>query len=286
MVNDFFLQATIDFLQGNVTYNVFEEFEADMMTKDPAVSMQKMREQAIELSQKRVIEDQSEDFVGGWTMLSPHVPNSVHSHPFEEVILLLTDSALYLCRFDWTLDKVSSFERVQLSQIQGIRFGTYVISTVSPTQMDENKNIGIVVTYRPGASNISRTNTRSISSRTPLVKRGGSFIPAARSGLAGLLTRRADPEAEKRIALKALYTHSSIAVKTGEPTQLTELQQVVSICSEIERLALASRPPFAGTDKAKTLIEKGDIISVAEAKKSAGPLEYLGHSIKKMIWAS
>lgn len=285
MVNDFFLQATIDFLQGNVTHTVFEEFESDMMTKDPAVSMQKMREQAIELSQKRVVEDQSEEFIGGWTMLSPHTPNSVHSHPFEEVILLLTDAALYLCRFDWTLDKVSSFERVQLSQIQGIRFGTYVTSTVSPTQMDENKNVGIVVTYRPGASSITRTNTRSISS-APLPKSSGSFMPAAPAGLAGLLTRRPDPEAEKRIALKALYSRSSMAVKAGEPTQMTELQQVVSICSEIERLTLASKPHFTGSGKAKTLIEKADIISVAEAKKSAGPLEYLGHSIKKMIWAS
>ncbi|KAG7147038.1 Phosphatidylinositide phosphatase SAC2 like protein [Verticillium longisporum] len=65
MVNDYFSQAAIDFLLGNVTSMVFQEFEAEMMTKDPAMSMLKMRESAIELCQKRVISDQKEDFVGG-----------------------------------------------------------------------------------------------------------------------------------------------------------------------------------------------------------------------------
>src|SRR4051794_11252133 len=111
MVNDFFLQATIDFLLGNVTALVFEEFEANMMTKDPAVSMTKMREQAIELCQQRVVADEAEEFVGGWTMLTPRVPDTVKTttaQPLEEAVLLLTDAALYLCRFDWNLDKVRS----------------------------------------------------------------------------------------------------------------------------------------------------------------------------------
>lgn len=49
MVNDYFSQAAIDFLLGNVTAKVFDEFEADMMTKDPAVSIPKTRERAVEL---------------------------------------------------------------------------------------------------------------------------------------------------------------------------------------------------------------------------------------------
>ncbi|KAL9118443.1 MAG: hypothetical protein Q9187_005008, partial [Circinaria calcarea] len=49
---DFFSQAAIDYLLGNVTDQVFEDFQANMMSADPAVSMQTMRQSAIEQSQK------------------------------------------------------------------------------------------------------------------------------------------------------------------------------------------------------------------------------------------
>lgn len=165
VVNDFFLQTTIDFLLGNVTDKIFDEFEANMMTKDPAMSMQKMREQAIDLCQRRVVADESEEFIGGWTLIAPHDADiSLVTPPFEEVVLLLTDAALYLCRFDWNLDKLSSFERVELSHIDKITMGTYIVSTVSPMQMDEGRNVGFAVYYHPGRDDVMRINTRSLSS--------------------------------------------------------------------------------------------------------------------------
>jgi hypothetical protein len=32
-------------------------------------------------------------------------------------------------------------------------------------------------------------------------------------------------------------------------------------------------------------VDEGDIISLAEARKSTGLLEQLGHSLKKLVWA-
>jgi hypothetical protein len=89
IVNDYFSQAAIDFFLGNVTSLVFEDFEANLMTDDPAVSMQKMRQQAIEMSQRLVVADDQEEFVGGWALLTPHVSNTIKSLPFEESVLLL-----------------------------------------------------------------------------------------------------------------------------------------------------------------------------------------------------
>lgn len=119
IVNDYFSQAAIDFLLGNVTEQVFEEFEADMMSNDPAISMRKVRANAIDTSSKIVIAEQREDLVGGWTVLSPKEPNTLRTFPFEEIILLLTDAALYAVHFDWNLEKVSSFERVDLRSVAG-----------------------------------------------------------------------------------------------------------------------------------------------------------------------
>lgn len=336
MFNDFFLQTTIDFLLGNVTSLVFEEFEANMMTKDPAMSMQRMREQAIELSQKRVIADESEEFIGGWTLLTPTVPDTIRSSSFEEAVLLLTDKALYLCRFDWNLDKVSSFERVDLAHVTKIKFGTYITSTISAAQVDEMRNVGLVVEYKPGVTDITRVNTRSLSTSVSGASKMGreptSGIDAAEQepqaakeaaaaasaaseekpaapatapiagiaeGIAGFFAPRSstqEPPARK-IALKALHSITSAAdpmakAKEDEPgaiTRLSEMQQIISISSEIERLAIRSQPKLQAKnmkDRESTgLVEKRDIISLAEAKKNTGLLEQLGHSIKKMVWA-
>ncbi|KAK1754478.1 Phosphatidylinositide phosphatase SAC2 [Echria macrotheca] len=295
MFNDFFLQTTIDFLLGNVTDLVFEEFEANMMTKDPAVSMQNMRQQAIDLCQKRVVADEAEEFHGGWTFLSPTTPDTVRSASLEEVVLLLTDAALYLCRFDWNLDKVSSFERVDLAHVQKIKFGTYITSTISAAQVDEMRNVGMVIEYKPGSTDVTRVNTRSLSSMSETPKAQGptgiaGFLSRSRPGAAAAATV-APP---RKIALKALHSQTSAAdpaAKRGkdEPgavTRLTEIQQVVVIAAEIERLAIHNQPRLAGTNAEDAkLIEKGDIISLAEAKKNTSVLEQLGHSIKKFVWA-
>lgn len=284
MVNDFFLQATIDFLLGNVTAMVFEEFEATMMTKDPAVSVQKMRDQAIELCQKRVIVDEKEEFIGAWALLTPSTTDSITTKPFEEIIFMLTDTAMYLCRFDWNLDKVSSFERILLSHVENIKFGTYITSTRSTTQMDEMKNVGLVVTYKPGSSDIQRINTRSLSSLKSRVNSNSSQS----SKIAGLFGGRSAAPAEtaKKIALKAPYSQYSLATGAEREAKMSELQLVVSICAEIERLAFLNQPVSGQVEKNReSIIEKDDIVSLADAKKNVGLFDNLSHSIKRLVWA-
>ncbi|KAI1860676.1 hypothetical protein JX265_002834 [Neoarthrinium moseri] len=306
MVNDYFSQAAIDFLLGNVTSLVFDEFEDTMMTKDPAVSMAKMREQAIETSQKIVLENpEAEDFIGGWTILSPHHSDTIKSLPFEEVVLLLTDTALYLCRFDWKLDKVSSFERVDLAHVVGIKVGTYITSTVSPAQADEGKNIGLVVTYEPGKNDIKRVNTRSLSSISGPASSGGKGRASAEgdrpstpppSTAAGILAPIFSPSKastkqaqQKKIAFKALYALSSMADSGAKPSGrvLSEQEQIDIIASEIERLAFINQPLEKPTGDAErqSIVERGDIISLAEAKRNTGLLETWGHAVKKLVWA-
>ncbi|SPN97483.1 related to SAC1 - recessive suppressor of secretory defect [Cephalotrichum gorgonifer] len=280
-------QLAIDFLLGNVTALVFSEFEANLITKDPAISVFKKREQAIQLCQSRVIADDSEKFVAGWAILTPQVSGAVNSQPLDEAVLLLTDCAMYLCRFNWDLDRVLSFERVDLRNVVGIKVGTYITSTVSSVHMDKAKNIGCVVSYQPGKDDFTRTNTRTLSSlgnqrkthRTTPDAGGGGVGPFAVffSGR----SRGANPPV-KRIALKMPYSRSSLAKDGAEPRQ-TEVQLVHTICSEIERLAgqAQGRPE----DEDWGIIEEEDIISLDEAKRSTGILDQLGHSLKRMVWA-
>lgn len=287
MVNDHFSQAAMDFLLGNVTAKIFDEFEADMMTKDPAVSMSNMRDRAVELCQQRVVADMSEEVQGAWVLMSPSAADVVKSWSMEEVILLLTDAALYLCRFDWDLDKVSSFERVHLANVTHIKFGTYITSTVSPAHTNEKKNVGLVVEYQPGKSNIRRTNTRTLSTRGEIAPKSSSHGSEGNSrstGFGNLFSAKPKSPATRKLALKAPYADSSAAVSgvvSGASPQQSEIRQVMTICADIERLALERqfRKPGEG------IAERVDIISLEAARQNTGLLEQLGHSIKKLVWA-
>lgn len=286
IVNDYFSQLAIDFLLGNVTALVFSEFESDLITRDPGVSILKKREQAIQLCQSRVIADESEEFTAGWVVLTPQVSGAINGQPFEEVVLLLTDCAMYLCRINWDLDRVSSFERVELAHVVGIKVGTYITSTISSVQMDEEKNVGLVISYQPGKDDFTRTNTRTLSSLGDKRKTHRT-TPGADSGsgpFAGFFSGRSQTASPtpRKIALKAPYARSSLARDGDEPRQ-TEQQLVHTICSEIERF-VGQAQGKAG-DEAWGVIKEEDIISLEEAKKSTGILEQLGHSLKRMVWA-
>ncbi|KAL8664046.1 MAG: hypothetical protein Q9202_003338 [Teloschistes flavicans] len=298
IVNDYFSQAATDYLLGNVTEQVFEEFETNMMSKDPAISMQKIRSNAIDVSSKIVISEQSEDLVGAWTLLSPQEPNTVRTFPFEEVILLLTDLAIYAVRFDWNVEKVSSFEKVDLRSITGILQGTYITSTLAASQTDEARNLGLVIKYRPGKEDIARVNTRSLSTSfgvtgdkdvdsTPTSSITHLFDPAESLRF---LSRSGNTPALKLLAFKALPSKSSLTPPTRRSqseSTLSERDLVKSICEEIRRAAFGADDGGGGSDTGFSggFVEEREIIGLKEARKSTGYLEQWGHELKKMVWA-
>ena len=299
IVNDFFSQAAIDFLLGRVSEEVFEEFEANMMSGDPGMSVSKVRQNAVDISVKIVVEDRTEDFRGGWAMITPHETNSIRTFPFEEMVLLLTDVALYAVRFNWATEKVSAFERVELKNITKIYRGAYITSTVSSFQSDPKRNVGFVVQYRMGNQSIARVNTRSMSTVTDIRKESGDQPPStegasnklpelaqssqpAQAGLTDVVKSLAGDSPVKKkpagdeiriLAFKAIPAHLGARAQSNEPSE-TEL--VKNVCEEIAQNA--ERKP-------EDLVEEKDIISLSEAKKSTGLIEQWGHSLKKLVWA-
>lgn len=259
-----------------MTSQVFEEFEATLENRDPAMSMSKVRANAVETSSKIVIADQSEDLLGGWTLLSPREQNTVRTYPFEEICLLITDVALYRVNFDWNVEKVSSFERVDLRSITGIMKGTYITSTLTASQTDPEKNFGFVIKYKPGKEDIARVNTRSLSSAVDV-----DGNEAGEPGdIAGQGTTKEDTSNLKILAFKALPARDSFASMEGHETHaMSEKGLVSNVCDEIQRAALGDHSGATG------FIEDKDIISLQEARKSTGLLEQWGHSIKKLVWA-
>ncbi|KAI9701040.1 MAG: hypothetical protein M1836_001709 [Candelina mexicana] len=293
IVNDYFSQAAIDYLLGNVTAQVFDEFEADMMSGDPAMSMRRVRQNAVDTSAKIVIADAKEELLGGWTLSCPHEQNTLRSFPFEECVFLLTNTAIYACRFDWNLEKVSSFERVDLRHVLGLRLGTYITSTLTAAQTDEKKNVGFAVRYTPGKEDVVRVNTRSL--KNTYVKREEGKILSGEELVEATAAPKTDPDIAKEeegkggnktktmeriLAFKALSARSSVA--DGEGEVVSEREMIRCVCEEIQR---AVRAVGGGERVGEGFVEERDIIGLVEARKSTGLLEQLGYELKKFVWA-
>lgn len=306
IVNDYFSQAATDYLLGNVTSQVFEDFEANMMSGDPAMSLRKVRINAINTSSQIVIVDSSEDLLGGWVLMAPQQENTIRTFPFREIVLLLTNSAIYTVRFDWNVEMVSSFERIDLPSITRVMRGTYITSTLASGQMEEDRNVGLVIEYRSGKKNITRSNTRSLdtaagkpgnSKETAKQQSGEPSSSPTKSSLDGalaLLSGRNTASSLKILAFKSLPARSSSTGVADEPGPLgaSETATVRSICDAIEQAALALRKcggaAAAAEDDmwdAARFVQERDIISLAEAKRSTGLLEQWSYSLKKLVWA-
>ena len=231
--------------------------------------MAKVRANAIDQSTKTVIADQQEDLIGGWTLMSPQEPDTVRTFPFEECVLLLTDTALYRVKFDWNVEKAASFERVDIRSIVLILKGTYITSTLSATQRDPGKNLGFIVRYRPGKEDLRRTNTRSLGNVAPLD--GGET-----GNIEGIPGTRKTKETDLEVKVMAF---KAVERDLQEMGALSERELVNNICEEIQRIAVH------GGHSAPGFLEEKDIISLEEARKSTGLLEQWSHSLKKVIWA-
>lgn len=286
MVNDYFSQAVIDVLLGNLSWKVFEDFESSMMSADPGINIEQIREAAIDSCRKQVIQADDEDLIQGWTMLTPAHENTLRTIPFEEAVVLLTDVALYCCKFDWTTEKLRSFEKVDLRSISKIRYGTYITSTFSERQMQERFNAGLVVVYQPGKESMIRTNTRSLQNYVaPKMDDSENRIDGG-TGILSWLSP-SSPPSSRTVALKVIdATARNFDMPDGKQAELP-LAMAGRIAEEIRRAI--EGPAVTGEhqddNNSHKLVQQDDIISLADAKKRTGYLEQLGYSIKKLVWS-
>jgi SacI homology domain/Inositol phosphatase len=280
MFNDFFHQAIIDVLLGNVSSKVFEDFETTMRSADPGISIEKVRETAIEMCSKIVIQDPEEDIVHGWILLTPAQPNTLRTLPLEEAVVLLTDAALYCCKFDWNTEKIVSFQKVDLRAIQKIQYGTYITSILTDRQLDEKLNVGLVVFYNIGQGSMIRVNTRSLQNSVPTK---GPYEIDGSAGILSWFGTRAVSSSSSTMAFKVIPRIS----ETEDRLEEQPIALAKHISEEIRRMALAGAAGKGSQSEdmqSEDIVEKGDIISLEEAKKRTGYLEQASFMIKKLVW--
>jgi hypothetical protein len=272
---DYFLQTCIDYFLGNADGEIFDDFETSLMAKDFAYSITRIRQNAIDTCVKIVLEDPDEDLIDAWALSCPRDANTLRTLPFEECIVLLTDAALYFCRFDWATEKVGSFEKVTLTDITEIWQGAYITNAFG-SNLDERKNVGFALRYRPAQSFLVRRNTRTLQN---------DDVPSDENNGKSELEKQKEPEKDRTrlLAFKALPPPTRSTEASNPHERMNEVELVRKICGKVlDAIKSASRKDGNESD---LTVEDQDIISMAEAKKNTGYAESIGHSLKKLVWS-
>lgn len=270
---DYFLQTCIDYFLGNANPAVFDDFETDMMSKDFAMDSNRIRQNAIDACVKIVLDDPDEDLIDTWTLSCPQQANTLRTLPFEECVVMLTNVAFYFCRFDWNTEKVAAFEKVMLIDIQKIWRGAYITNAFG-NNLDENKNVGFALRYRPAEHFLVRRNTRTMQTKDDAPDENARQSE---------LEKQKEPERDRTrlLAFKALPAADTAGQK--QSTSLRETEVVMQICNKLLTAMKSALPEESGEKVPE--VEERDIVSVAEAKKNTGYAESIGYSLKKLVWS-
>ncbi len=149
IIADFFGQVVLDYLLGKVTRDAFFKFESNLSGTEieEAQARSDLRKEARSISASLILRD-NERLIDGWHLLSPSESDSITSLPMVETQLLFTEQVMYVCLFDYVLEKVTSFKRIEFDTVTKVLTGTYITSTVHPSFTDPLRNVGFVIYYK------------------------------------------------------------------------------------------------------------------------------------------
>ncbi|KAF9427532.1 hypothetical protein BGZ94_004735 [Podila epigama] len=100
---------------------------------------------------------------------------------YDEKIVLLTERALYICTYDYDMEKVLEFWRLALEKMTGIDKGPFFLTSQDMSSMGQNplENAGFAVNYRANSDGETlRVNRGSVRNRRVMESTKSPFDPA------------------------------------------------------------------------------------------------------------
>ncbi|KAI9265645.1 SacI homology domain-containing protein [Helicostylum pulchrum] len=281
-IKDFWRQATVDFILGYHKTEIFRHVpQSTKMSAEPGIERRwaKIRSDAIEISSEIVIAD-DETKINGWTLLSPTESTRKSKSPkeFEEKVLLLTEKALYICSYNYSLEKVIQFKRLALETLVSIQMGEYILSTLTPESRSADQNYGIILSYLTEGE-LVRWNTGSIQNKSL----GALNIQQQEGGGGGGTTTITESSSSEEEEEEEENKISSITFKAVRYNILGELDGEVESCKQqIQDMVKAITETSGHKDKG--FVVQKSIISLEQAEKTDGIFKKMGHKIKQAIW--
>ncbi|KAL1930212.1 hypothetical protein VTP01DRAFT_1366 [Rhizomucor pusillus] len=280
-VKDFWRQATIDYVLGYHKIEIFRHVpQSTQMSAEPGVERRwaKMRQDAIRISSEIVIAD-DEQRTAGWTLMSPNEPQKRRSKKFDEKVVLITAKALYVCSYNYALEKVVQFKRISLDTIRSLQEGEYFLSALPPASRLAEENYGFLVFYNAD-NEMTRVNTGSMRSDS-FARIGGQredkdeYGEEEETSSGSSSDSEVDDEDERNghfLAFRAIQ-YSVLGELSGDQ---------VKTCREQVQEIVAKLAEACGQNKERFVIHKA-IISLQQADKTDGIFKKMGYKIKKTL---
>ncbi|KAI7873046.1 SacI homology domain-containing protein [Spinellus fusiger] len=286
-VKDFWRQATVDFVLGYHKFEIFRHVpQATLMSAEPGIERRwaKIRSGAVDISSEIVIAD-DEVKIAGWTLLSPGEVQKLTAKKFEEKVVLLTEKALYVCSYNYNLEKVIQFKRIVLKTILRLQMGEYILSSLTPTSRRHDQNYGFRLFYRANGE-VVRWNTGSIQNQN----------------LGDLNIEPHEPGSATKSDVKGEHNHSSDSPDSEETSNMDQGMWIAFKAVRYNKLGELSEDKVLNCrDQVKEIVEKiakacgysleddrfvvqKPVISLDEAEKTDGIFKKMGYKIRKAIW--
>jgi len=313
--SDWFCQAVIDFMLGNRTLSVFSEFLLKLQSSDPRdlIRLSKIRAEAIATAVDRVLVE-GERWLSGWTLFAPEELNTTIGEKFEEKVMLLTATALYIVRYDYTLEKVKMYTRIPLGDIIGITKGAYILSPLEEASRDPVQNAGFTVSWLNN-NQVTRITSYSVrnsleqnptipsSPVTPL-KSGSAFSAGTGKFFPPTLNRKSTAALSNLLSSASFATMGSektfaaFKVLPIDPTRIRRASSRGGYADAAEELSGASTCQEAvdiivdsihracddvgGTHG--DFVTNADVVSLAEAQRMTSVYAKMEYGVKRLLW--
>ncbi|KAJ2876636.1 hypothetical protein GGH93_000632 [Coemansia aciculifera] len=314
---DYFSQSVLDFILGNQKASDVFRTIIDLRSREPdyALQLSRAREAAVEASTAIVVHD-GECVLLACIVHTPMALNTLKVRETADAVMVLTDRAVYICSYDYQLEKVSRFQRIELESMHTVQHGAYITDTLAPHSLDQARNHGVVLYFatvetqsdikvalpsQPAEGAIASTPAEDLS---PKVEGSISTQTTADPGDPAE-ERSASPNAAAAAAAAATSRKSFIACKLASEVQVV-MQSVVpssgtSVLVSLARLgalegqspellaecvcsAIQSAKSRAGQVDASQFIVESPIISAATAKQSTSLVDKVSNRLYKALW--
>jgi hypothetical protein len=129
---------------------------------------------------------------------------------------------------------VREFKRIEFDAVEAIARGTYITLTLAARDLDEKKNVGFVIWINSKGKDLTRRNTRSLTS---------DLDDGGKKNKKGKRNTEAKKSGDQILAFKALPLKSSFVgtQQQGGNEPPSELELTKVICDQIVRIANAAK---------------------------------------------
>ncbi|KAI8063476.1 SacI homology domain-containing protein [Gongronella butleri] len=296
-VKDFWRQATVDYVLGYHKLEIFKNVPSSQQrTEEPGMDswLNKIRQDAIDVSAQIVIAD-DETLKHGWTLLVPKETASGKEllKRFEEKVVLLTTKALYVCSYNYQLEKVMQFKRIDLATIESIRAGEYILSTLSAETRNPDLHYGFRIFYnehgllmRWNTGSLVNKNLHDLSMQPFPVNDDDDDDDASSVLSADSAASDSSSEPPMDASMAALYRdmdHITFKAVPRYTAASEDTDRVVNARQHIEAIVQIIMEQCKKSEQAKFL-NYSPIISLQQAEKSDSILKKVGYKLKHAIW--